>query len=136
LATLRELKELCKSYIDALSIDGLTVYADEPLRLKGMPCVTMLTRRGDPIQAETGPHDDVVYEWRLRLYVALQDYSDAQAAIDDILPQLLSVPRHHATMEGLVDFFVFTDPGGEPLFSTDDKWASKDVTARVQRTEL
>jgi hypothetical protein len=98
--------------------------------------VTLLARRFDPVQSETGPHDSVTYEWRLRLYVQLTDYERAQDEIDDLMPLILDVPRHHFTMEGDVDFLLFYDPGNEVGFSKDDGWAWKDLIARVVRDEI
>jgi hypothetical protein len=135
-SSLRVLKALCADYVRDV-LPGLAyVYDHEPGRLGGLPCVTMMSRRYDPTQAETGPHDDVIYEWRVRLYVALNDYKKAQDDLDDMIPVLLTVPRHNATMGGLVDFFTFFDPGGEPTFSNEDSWVYKDVIARTSRAEL
>ena len=134
--TVRQLKATLAGYIAARIPELTKVYDHEPGQLKGYPCVTMLSRRYDPLQAETGPHDDMTYEWRLRLYVQLVDYERAQNQIDDLMPLLCDVPRHHATMEGDVDFLIFYDPGSEIEFSSEDGFAYKDLIARVVRTEL
>lgn len=136
LPSVRQLKEKLAGYIAERLPELERVYPFEPGHLAGLPCVTLLSRRYDAIQAETGPHDDMVYEFRLRLYVALQDYSKAQDEIDDMIPIILDVPRHHATMEDDVDFLVMLDPGGEIGFSKEDGWAYKDLVARMTRTEL
>lgn len=134
--TVRALKGSVADYIAARVPELAKVYPFEPGTLKDYPCVTLLSRRFDATQAETGPHDDMIYEWRLRLYVALQDYEKAQDEIDNLIPLILDVPRHHATMEGNVDALVFYDLGTDIVFSKDDGFAAKDLVARVQRTEL
>lgn len=131
----KQLKQMLAGYIEQ-RIPGLKVYPYEPGHLQEYPCVTMLTRRYHPEQAETGPHDDMTYDFRLRLYVDLGDYEKAQDEIDHLMPILIDVPRHHATMEGEVDFLVFLDAGADPVFSAADGWAAKDLVARMQRTEL
>jgi len=136
LPDLKTLKASVAAYITERIPELVKVWPYEPANLKGLPCVTMLSRRYDPIQAETGPHDDVIYEWRVRLYVALNDYEKAQDEIDTFMPLLLDVPRHHPTMEGDVDFLSFYDPGSEITFSAADGWAAKDLVARAVRTEL
>jgi hypothetical protein len=136
LPTVRGLKEKLAGYIADRVPELERVYPFEPAHLSGLPCVTLLSRRFDPIQAETGPHDDMTYEFRLRLYVALNDYSTAQDQIDDYIPLILDVPRHHATMENEVDFLSMHDPGIEIGFSKEDGWAWKDLVARMRRTEL
>lgn len=123
-------------YIAARVPELTRSYSYEPGSLQGLPCTTLLSRRFDAIQAETGPHDDMIYEFRLRLYVQLVDYERAQDQIDHLMPLLLDVPRHHGTMEGDVDFLRFYDFGDEITFSKDDGWAFKDLVARVTRTEL
>ena len=134
--TVRQLKAKVADYIATRVPELVKVYPFEPGSLKGTPCVTLLSRRFDPTQAETGPHDDMVYEWRLRLYVALNDYEKAQDEIDDLIPLILDVPRHHPTMEGDVDMLTFYDFGTEIGFSKEDGWAWKDLVARAVRTEL
>jgi hypothetical protein len=136
LPTLTQLKERLAGYIEDRVPELVKSYPYEPGHLQGLPCVTQLTRRFDAVQAETGPHDDMIYEVRVRLYVALQDYSKAQIEIDTYIPLILDVPRHHATMEGDVDFLSMFDPGIEPGFSKEDGWAFKDLIARMTRTEL
>jgi hypothetical protein len=136
LPTVKELKGRVAEYVAERVPELMRSYSFEPGHLNGFPCVTLLSRRFDARQAETGPHDDMTYEWRLRLYVALNDYEKAQDEIDALIPLILDVPRHHATMEGDVDFLVFYDFGAEIVFSKDDGWAAKDLVARVQRTEL
>ena len=134
--TVRELKATIAGYIEDRLPELVKVYPFEPGALNGFPCVTMLSRRYDPTQAETGPHDSVVYEWRVRLYVDLNDYEKAQDEIDHLIPIMLDVPRHHFTMEGDVDSLVFYDRGDEIIFSKEDGWAAKDLVARAVRDEL
>jgi len=134
--TVKQLKQTLAGYIQARVPELAAVYAFEPGRLNGLPCVTLMSRRFDPVQAETGPHDDMTYDFRMRLYVSLHDYEKAQDEIDDLIPIILDVGRHHATMEGAVDFLSFIDSGSEIIFSKDDGWAAKDVLVRVIRTEL
>lgn len=136
LPTVRDLKGRVAGYVAERVPEIVKAYPFEPGTLKDYPCVTLLSRRFDAAQAETGPHDDMTYEWRLRLYVALQDYEKAQDDIDTLIPLILDVPRHHPTMEGDVDFLLFYDFGNEIVFSKDDGWAAKDLVARVSRTEL
>jgi hypothetical protein len=134
--TVTQLKQTLAGYISDRAVELVASYPYEPGNLKDYPCTTLLSRRFDPTQAETGPHDDTIYEWRLRLYVSLNDYEKAQEDIDWLIPIILDVPRHHPTMEGAVDFLVFFDPGLDIIFSKDDGWAAKDLIARVVRTEL
>lgn len=134
--TLKQLKQKVADYIKARCTELERVYPYEPQHLQGLPCVTLLSRRYDPLQAETGPHDDVTYEWRLRLYVELNNYEKAQDEIDHLIPIILDVPRHHATMEDDVDALTFYDFGAEITFSKEDGWAAKDLVARIVRTEL
>lgn len=136
LPSVRELKRLVAGHIAERVPELVRVYPFVPAHLQGLPCVTLLTQRYDPVQAETGPHDDTTYEWRLRLYVQLNDYERAQNELDDLIPLILDVPRHHPTLDGLVDFLVFYDSGGEPDFSPNDGWVHKDLYVRVTRTEL
>lgn len=136
LPTVRQLKVTIAEYIQARVPELVKVWPFEPGNLKGFPCVTLLSRRYDPVQSETGPHDDMTYEFRLRLYVQLVSYERAQDEIDDLIPVILDVPRHNATMNGDVDFLVFYDPGSDITFSSDDGWAMKDLVVRVVRTEI
>lgn len=133
--TVRALKGTLAYYIQQRVPELVRSYAYEPGSLQGLPCTTLLSRRFDPNQTETGPHDDMTYEWRLRLYVSLHDYEKAQDEIDHLIPLILDVARHHATMEGDVDFLLFYDPGLDIIFSREDGWAAKDLIARVVRTE-
>ena len=135
LPTVRALKGRVADLIKERCPELVRAYPYEPGNLQGLPCTTLLSTRYDPIQAETGPHDDMTYEWRLRLYVALHDYEKAQDEIDHLIPLILDVPRHSPTLDGDVDFFVMYDPGTEITFSKEDGWAAKDLTARVVRTE-
>ena len=136
LPTVKELKARCAGYIATRVPELDKAYAFEPASLRAYPCTTLLSRRFDAAQAETGPHDDMTYEWRLRLYVQLTDYERAQDEIDTLIPLILDVPRHHFTMEGDVDALVFYDLGTEIVFSAADGWAAKDLVARIVRTEL
>lgn len=135
LPTIKQLKVKVAGYIQARVPELIKVYPHEPGHLQDLPCVTLLSRRYDAVQAETGPHDDMVYEWRVRLYVKLADYEKAQDQIDHLMPLILDVPRHHATMEGDVDRLTFIDFGTEITFSSVDGWAFKDLVGRAERTE-
>jgi hypothetical protein len=107
----------------------------EPERLPRFPCLTMLVTTYSPLQAETGPHDDVTYAWRVRVYVALNDYRVAQMGLKQLVPQVLGVARHHATADGLCDFLSIVDTGSDPVFASEDGWLAKDVELRAIRQE-
>lgn len=107
----------------------------EPQSLPRFPGTTLMATMYSPLQAETGIGEDVTYEWRLRLYVALNDYLTAQTQIKMLMPQILAVARHHPTCNGLVDFLTLVDEGSEPDFNVTEGWLSKDATLRAIRTE-
>lgn len=107
----------------------------EPSSMPRFPGTTLLVRRFSPAQAETGVGEDVTYDWRLRLYVALNDYRTAQTQIKELMPQVLAVARHHPTADGLVDFLTLVDAGEEPIFTSEEGWAAKDMFLRAVRTE-
>jgi hypothetical protein len=107
----------------------------EPSSLSRMPGTTLLARQYNPVQAETGVGEDVTYAWRLRLYVPLNDYRQAQSAIKELMPQILACVRHHPTADGLVDFLSIVDEGEEPEFNVEEGWLAKDVILRAIRDE-
>lgn len=107
----------------------------EPERLPKFPCVTMMWVRMQPEEAETGHGEDVAYDWRVRLYIALNDYKVAQDTLKALLPKIHSAVRHRPTCNGLVDFLRLIDEGQPPEFATGEGWVAKDVILRAVRTE-
>jgi hypothetical protein len=72
------------------------------------------------VQAETGPHDDVTYVWKLSLYIALDDFELAQQQLKDLLPLIFAAIRAHPTADHAVDFLRVEDSGEDPVFSRPD----------------
>lgn len=107
----------------------------EPRSLpRALPVATLLLTRTDPEQIETGIGEDVTYEWRLSIYVALQDWGAAQQELKRLVPVVLSAIRAKPTCSGLVDMLTVRDSGAEPIFS-DDGYVRKSLTLRAVLTE-
>jgi len=107
----------------------------EPQSLPRMPGTTLLATMYNPVQAETGIGEDVTYAWRMRLYVPLNDYRQAQAQIKELMPQILACIRNHPTGDGLVDFLSLVDEGQAPDFNIEEGWLAKDALLRAVRDE-
>jgi hypothetical protein len=86
-----------------------------------LPVTTLLFTGGNPVQAETGPHDDVTYTWKLSLYIPLDDYKVAQQQLKDLLPAIFAAIRHHPTADDVVDFLRVDDSNEDPVFSSPDR---------------
>lgn len=109
----------------------------EPQNLpRALPVTTLLIIRFNPVQAETGPHDDVTYDWRLSLYVKLNDFRTAQQEFKDLVPAILSKVRSIPTAGGLCDFLNIEDVGDEPVFAPSDGFARKSLLMHARLTEV
>lgn len=121
---------------DLKLIPGIASVLDfEPQKLPRLPCVTMLLVRYDPDDTETGPGQDVHYEWRLRLYVSLTDYEKAQQSLKDYVPLILGAVRDDPRMNNLCDFARIRDRGMEPIFDANGAYLVKDLMFSAVLTE-
>jgi hypothetical protein len=124
-------------------VDGLRHALDhEPKDLPRLPCATMLFLRGFQADRETGPAQDVLWEWRIHLYVDLgRDWAGAQRELKQLLPRVLKLVRDDPTLDGTCDHAVLVDLGEEPVFATDDQdrtrtaWLLKKLMLRAETIE-
>ncbi len=91
-----------------------SVLDHEPRDLPKRPCLTMLWRGGDPIDAETGNAQDVNHEWTVYVYLDLKDFKKAQLQAKQIVPLLRRAVGINPTLGLVCDIAILHDDLQEP----------------------
>lgn len=138
MSTVAQIEAKLIAFLD--NVAGLAGQLDhEPRALpRTLPVATLLLRRVDPTQSETGGGEDVTYEWTLSIYVDGSDWQRAQTELKTIVPDVIREIRQHPTCDNLVDFLTVTDDGAEPVFAVGDDepgYVRKPLTLRAVQTE-
>jgi hypothetical protein len=97
-------------------------YDHLPEKLDRRPAVTLLCTRFAPENVETGPQEDVTYEWRVDVHVDLGagvDYRTAQLELRRLCSAVLTVTRRDSTLGHTCVRARMSDDGAEPEFDSD-----------------
>lgn len=105
-----------------------TVWAYEPENLGKLPAVALLMRRIDPKETATGPRIDVEWFWDLRIYVGLSDFAAAQAQLEQLCFETLTLWRDDPTLGSEVEWWRVADLGEPPVFDAKLQWLRKSLT--------
>lgn len=118
------------------AIEGLSdALAYEPQTLpRYLPVVTLLFIGAPETDFATGIVE-VIYHWRVSLYIALNDYKRAQDQLKELLPQLLAITRLDPRLDESCTWAEVSDEDEEPVFAENDQWLVKTLHLRAQTEE-
>ncbi len=120
------------------AIPGIVEVLDhEPQNLpRGrFPLITLLFTGARYSHNELGPMSELVWSWSVRLYIRLTDYREAQQALKDLVPAIISVTRLDPTLGGACFDSELQDEADEPTFAHDEGWLLKSLSFSASTDE-
>ncbi|MFL5954789.1 MAG: hypothetical protein ACJ76I_11855 [Gaiellaceae bacterium] len=114
-----------------------TLLPFEPQTLPELPLLTMIIKRDDQVDDETGGGMAASYEWTLILYLPLNTkWEDSQQLLKRIVPLMRARIRQSSPLNDLCDFVELRDDGIDPIFDEGEATLAKILRLRVQREEF
>lgn len=106
-----------------------------PALRPGQATATIMWRSVEPIDAETGPGQDVTYTWSVNLYVHLHDFRASQSELKELVPRVVAIFREDFTLGRTVDFVRWRDLDGEPVHNPKQGYLRKTLVCEARLTE-